>query len=98
MREDLIRKISAVSSKSELSDEDVKTLGGYLEDLQNMPKELSELTDIFPALTAYRERHSVATLHKLCTEVVEFVQALIASTRNSDERKIIQAALRKVTQ
>lgn len=56
----------------------------------------NEDKDIFPALYAYKQDHSLINLKKLCVEVAEFCRAIYASTENEAEREVYRAMLKKL--
>lgn len=57
---------------------------------------LSELNDIFPALSQYKAEHSEINLQKLCVEIAEFCQAVYKSTQNARESEIYLKMIRKL--
>ena len=56
----------------------------------------SELSDIFPALSNYKQTHTLTEFKKLCIEIEEFIRQVYASTRSEEERQIYFAMLEKL--
>ncbi len=59
-------------------------------------KSEEELKDIFPALVKYKSDHNKENLQKLCVEISEFCNAVYASTRNDEERKVYNLMIKKL--
>lgn len=59
-------------------------------------KSEEELKDIFPALAKYKSDHNKENLQKLCVEISEFCNAVYASTRNDEERKVYNLMIKKL--
>lgn len=91
-------EIEKLSSKQSLNADDYKMLSDYIEQLKKIEedKTISEMIDLFPALQAYKENHSIINLQKLCVEISEFCRAVYASTQSEDERKIYRNMIEKL--
>ena len=61
-----------------------------------LSKEYAEAVDIIPALHKYQADHNGSNLQKLCVEVVEFCDAIYASTQSDKEREIFNSILSKI--
>lgn len=61
-----------------------------------LTKEYQEAVDIIPALHKYQADHNTQNLQKLCVEVLEFCNAIYASTRNDEERKVYDKMVEKL--
>ena len=61
-----------------------------------LTNEYKEAIDIFPALHKYQSEHNALNLQKLCVEVLEFCNAVYASTQNDEERKVYNRIFSKI--
>ena len=61
-----------------------------------LTREYAEAVDIIPAPHKYQAAHNTQNLQKLCVEVLEFCNAIYASTRNDEERKIYDKIVEKL--
>jgi hypothetical protein len=59
-------------------------------------REYAEAVDIIPALHKYQSEHSLENLQKLCVEVLEFCEAIYASTRSDEERSVYKRVFAKI--
>lgn len=59
-------------------------------------REYAEAVDIIPALHKYQADHNGSNLRKLCVEVLEFCDAIYASTQSDKEREIFNSVLSKI--
>ena len=59
--------------------------------------EYKEAIDTFPALHKYKIEHNTDNLQKLCVQIADFCRAVYASTRNTEERKIYQKMIEKLS-
>lgn len=59
-------------------------------------REYAEAVDIIPALHKFQSVHNTQNLQKLCVEVLEFCNAIYASTRNDEERKVYDKMVEKL--
>ena len=61
-----------------------------------LTKEYAEAVDIIPSLHKLQAAHNTQNLQKLCVEVLEFCNAIYASTRNDEERKVYDKMVEKL--
>ena len=94
LKSEIIDEINHISSKKEMTAEDVRNLGRYLSELKE--KDASELSDIFPALQDYRKEHNQANFQNLCVQTMEFCREIYSTTQNEQERDIFRAIFSKL--
>lgn len=63
---------------------------------EQLTREYAEAVDIIPALHKYQTSHTAENLQKLCVEVLEFCNAIYASTQNDEERKVYDRVFSKI--
>lgn len=51
---------------------------------------------LFPSLAEYQIDHNMTNFQKLCFEISEFCQAVYASTRNEEERKVFSKMIQSI--
>ena len=97
------QKIAEILDKKTISMEDVKTLSACWGALQLFSPQTKnnefveeKQSDIFPALKEYQNDHSSHNLTKLCEEVSDFCFAILASTKNDEEREIFYKMVDKL--
>ena len=91
---DIIDEIKRISSKDSLDTEDVRAVGEYLSELNE--KDISELSDIFPALQEYKKAHTQANFQNLCIQAMEFCLEIYSTTQNEKEREVYKAIFSKL--
>jgi hypothetical protein len=105
-------EIDTLSKRSNLTYEGIKRLGelfgaemalrsleGKYEPNTSTTEAISqtkEYSEVFPALKLYQREHNSLNLKKLCVEITEFCNAVYASTRSSEERKIFFDAINNI--
>lgn len=63
---------------------------------EQLTREYAEAVDIIPALHKYQSAHNAENLQKLCVEVLEFCNAIYASTQNDEERNVYDRVFTKI--
>ena len=61
-----------------------------------MDIEYLEAADLFPALYKYKSEHTTANFQKLCVEIEDFCNAILASTQSQTERDIYISMLSRL--
>lgn len=94
---ELISEIEKLSEKPNLTDADIRTLSGRLNELKATKDEISEAIDVLPALQKYKAEHSIINLQKVCVEIAELCGAVYASTQSEEERAVYRHMVERIT-